>query len=57
MWSESKVSGSSSFLKKRTKRLLLMRMRQHGATANSQKSFGSFLQKRTFFAFLASFGE
>jgi hypothetical protein len=49
-----KGSGSRSFLKKRTKRLLLFdaihdvsAMAWNYAQAQRQKSFGSFLQKRT----------
>jgi hypothetical protein len=44
-----------SFLKKRTKKLLIQRKRtdaghgQRGGMAENQKSFGSFLQKRTRF--------
>jgi hypothetical protein len=39
---------SCSFLKKSTKKLLLVGIRtEHGGRTNSQKFFGSFFQKRT----------
>jgi hypothetical protein len=45
------TAGSSSFLKKRTKKLLLLLSRGHviypGVNRNRQKFFGSFFQKRT----------
>jgi hypothetical protein len=49
---ESRRKGSSSFLKKRTKKLLPLSVREPASTnAKKQKSFASFLQKRRPFSF------
>jgi hypothetical protein len=43
------AEGRSSFLKKRSKKLLTIGAALAGSVRHSQKFFGSFFQKRTFF--------